>query len=377
MIIGLLLLLSAKVLLGGDGVVSPYSFYDSRIDTSRTFYVSIFGDFGLHRVANKIDEYDSVSWEHLRHLSDFLENLGLLIGNLEIVRPGQICYNISFLKEFQVDGMSLANNHSGDGGDEYLKIIADSLLSRNIIPFGLYKCPYAEFGTNGQKIRILGFSESFDKPTDSTVYFCERKFSEVLNDFFSIGNIHIVFGHFGEASRYITKFERELSQRLIDQGADAVITCSYHMIKGYFHYNNSIAIIHPGDFIFFPTRPETYSYIPVLGFEDGIFVYFAAIFFDTGNNKYFRLLDEAESKKIAEKILQTSQADPTLAYRDDSAVRYILFGLKNIFNPEILLKVKVRHIKYVLMYFHYSGILYLFAAAVVIGGFLIIKFKSS
>lgn len=211
----------------------------------------------------------------LRNFDQFLRNADYTIGNLEcpISRRGapQAAKIYNFRAHPRVlrvlkgrfDAMAVANNHSGDYGQQAFLDTLDNLASAGIASFG--------GGTDlsqahqplwiirkGLRIAVLSYNEfkprSFEAgPNWPGIAWSED--SQVIADIQAArqagADLVIPFMHWGwEREAQPTQRQRELARTMIDAGADLVIGGHPHITQGAEYYRGKLIVYSLGNFVF-------------------------------------------------------------------------------------------------------------------------------
>ncbi len=182
-----------------------------------------------------------------------------------------------FLKDMDIDIVTLANNHTLDYGVIALEDTLKSLTNNEISYVGAGNNisearKSSVFNINNKKIAILGSSRvipvadwnaSKDRAGLSTTYdptnlLIDIKEAKLANDFV------IVYVHWGiERNEYPEEYQRSLAKQYIDAGADIIIGSHPHVLQGIEFYKNKPIIYSLGNFIFYNSISKT----AVLNFE--------------------------------------------------------------------------------------------------------------
>ncbi len=162
-----------------------------------------------------------------------------------------------------VDGVTLANNHSGDYGREAFAQMLGLLKQAGLAQAG-GGMNLAEAHTpwiverQGLRIAILSYNEfmprSFEADHDAPgIAWSEDE--QVLDDIRTARRVHqadlvIPFMHWGwENERVANDRQRQLARKMIDAGADAVIGGHPHVTQDIEHYRGKPIVYSVGNFV--------------------------------------------------------------------------------------------------------------------------------
>ena len=169
-----------------------------------------------------------------------------------------------------VDGVTLANNHSGDYGREAFAQMLGLLKQAGLAQAG-GGMNLAEAHTpwiverQGLRIAILSYNEfmprSFEADHDAPgIAWSEDE--QVLDDIRTARRVHqadlvIPFMHWGwENERVANDRQRQLARKMIDAGADAVIGGHPHVTQDIEHYRGKPIVYSVGNFVMKETDNE-------------------------------------------------------------------------------------------------------------------------
>lgn len=190
---------------------------------------------------------------------------------------------VQLLHELSVDGVTLANNHILDFGQEPLQETLELLDQEEILHVGAGKNleeakAYKTVKIKGKTIGILGASrvipEGFwaagkDHPGVFTTY-DPASLIEEIGKAKEVCDYVIVLVHWGiERNTEPEDYQKSMSRQYIDAGADAVIGSHPHVIQGVEYYQGKPIFYSMGNFIFSNRTYETMLAELVLA-EDGI-----------------------------------------------------------------------------------------------------------
>lgn len=221
--------------------------------------------------------------------ASILDSHDLRIGNLECViattgtaetkpftfraDPGTIPV---LAKHF--DGLSLANNHSGDFGKDAFAEQVGLLRKAGLPTFGgglnakEAHTPWI-VERNGLRIALLGYAEfkprSFEASATRPGLAWSGEDDEVINDIVAARTVHhadivIPFMHWGwEDEPQPSERLREFSRRMLDAGADMVVGGHPHVTQGVEYYKGKLIMYSLGNFLFngFDTPATTTGWV--------------------------------------------------------------------------------------------------------------------
>ena len=214
-------------------------------------------------------------------------------GNYEpIIKSGPANFSLPeyvyALKSMDVDVVGLANNHTGDFGEDCALYTMDLLDENGIEHIGAgknieeaYKSHI--FEKDGTKVSVLAICENefgiADKNRVGAAGFSLGMATQRIREEKQSNDYVVVFFHGGNEENPIpSPGKQELYRFFIDTGADAVIAMHTHCPQGYEIYNEKPIVYSMGNF-FYPKPDETwetiknstarYGYMSTLTFEDG------------------------------------------------------------------------------------------------------------
>ena len=128
--------------------IKEHVIFDKRTkSTDSMLYVIFLGDYELTR--EKYTAMDDLSKAHLSTFLKYLTNRGLTIINFEMLLPTSDLFALDFLSKQGIDAAIIANNHSCDHGEEYIRETEEQLIKNNIQPIGSKKHPFFKYTKNG------------------------------------------------------------------------------------------------------------------------------------------------------------------------------------------------------------------------------------
>ena len=241
------------------------------------------------------------SREILAEVYPFLETVDYRIPNLETPLadkekhdpikksgPNLICSpeNIVFLKAFQADAVTLANNHIGDYGEGATKDTLKLLDENEILHAGAganieeaYKALYLEKAD--VCVAIISVCENeFGIATKSNYgsagYEPRLLMKQIKKEKQNADFVIVVFHGGNEFNPLPSPDTRERYRLICDMGADAVIGGHTHCPQGYEYYGKKPIVYSMGNFLFqkaYKIEPNDswyYGYMSILDIEDGI-----------------------------------------------------------------------------------------------------------
>ena len=208
------------------------------------------------------------------HCGPLLKNADLTVGNLEcvIATVGERVekpYNFRahprcapLLAEY-FDGVSAANNHSGDFGPDALMEQMHLLSAVRLPCFGAGRdlrqahLPWI-VERRGIRFAILGYNEfkprSFEAGVDrpGLAWSLDSQVIEDIRDARTMYNADIVipYMHWGWENEGENERQRALARAMIDAGADIVIGGHPHVTQGIEYYRGKLIVYSLGNFLF-------------------------------------------------------------------------------------------------------------------------------
>ena len=335
-----------KILFGGD-----FSFgenYQNRLKEKG----------GINILEEKGYDYSLNNFEDLLLASDYVVlNLETVITDLPIsVLAGEKSYihfsdpeqTAIYLKKYNVNAVSLANNHSFDYGEEGLLQTLDVLVRNEIEWFGagrngseasfpIFKT--FEVGEKNFKLAIIGvfeYRESYDENYD--FYASEEKagvnsldldrtISQIrLIKTFDPEMFIVVYPHWGENYFWKSEKQTEIGHKLIDSGADLILGHGSHKIQEIEYYNEKWIVYSLGNFMFnSPGRFDDYEDSP-----HSFIVVFSIIEKDTESFKKLKLYPIFSDNKI------TNYQPRFLSQEEFEFTTSILLERENLVSDDLL-----------------------------------------
>ncbi len=239
---------------------------------SSTTYLFL-GDIMLGRGVEKLIESYNPSYP-FRNIWRVLRGVDYVIGNLEGAISNKVfissekylrfCFKnevVRGLRNSYINVLSLANNHSGDGGLEGLKETREILKKYGIIPLGDPILSDIDYIFSNKEIVILSFNVVFPKNINNIIKILQTVKKEYSN------KVLVVYIHWG--SEYEGKsnlFQKYLAHKLVDSGADIIIGTHPHVVQEIEIYKKSIIFYSVGNFVFDQKFEDTKKGI-IIGLE--------------------------------------------------------------------------------------------------------------
>lgn len=171
--------------------------------------------------------------------------------------------SVAFLNELSVELVSLANNHTGDYGDESLFETFKALDKAHVAYAGAGKDLDGAYNAHRFEIKGVKFS---------VICICENEFGVAREDKAGTAGFNymrlankiaeekavsdkvLVFFH-GGCENYVipSPLCKERYRSIVDAGADALIACHTHCTQGYEYYKGKPIVYSMGNF-YFPTK---------------------------------------------------------------------------------------------------------------------------
>lgn len=178
---------------------------------------------------------------------------------------------VSMFQEMGIDGVTLANNHALDFGQDALLDSIATLDSAGILHTGA-GADLAEAGRpvetelGGRQIAVIGatrvipvssWAAGKDHPGMLASY-DPTALLKVIRTQKEAGKLVIVYVHWGgEKDEKPQEYQRTLGQQYIDAGADLVIGAHPHVLQGIEYYKGRPIVYSLGNFVFGSSIPKT------------------------------------------------------------------------------------------------------------------------
>jgi poly-gamma-glutamate capsule biosynthesis protein CapA/YwtB (metallophosphatase superfamily) len=218
------------------------------------FSVVLVGDVMLGRMVNVTSiEQDDFTWP-FQETADVLRGADLTLGNLESPVIEECPVNevttlfcaeprsVEGLAWAGFDGMSLANNHRDDRGEEGLEQTVAYLEEAGIDPFFEERVMIREI--RGVRVGVMGFND-----VDAAL-----NIDEVLPAVEAMaGQVDVLLGmmHWGYEYRPNYSWRQQyVGHALIDAGMDVVFGAHPHWVQPYEEYNDGLIFYSLGNFVF-------------------------------------------------------------------------------------------------------------------------------
>jgi hypothetical protein len=131
--------------------------------------------------------------------------------------------------------VSLANNHTLDGGLNRFRKMQEVLQSEKIITFGTREKPFVIFEVSGRKIGVLAFAWRFTGAKAREVNLCWislKKIIEQVSELKSKTDYLIVYPHWGIDLEILpTPWQVKAAEEIIKAGADLIVGHHAHEIQ--------------------------------------------------------------------------------------------------------------------------------------------------
>lgn len=212
------------------------------------------GDIMLGRSVMGASLDSSDAYYPFRNTADFLKNADITFANLENpivddckrhVGGFKFCTTPEIAKGLEfagIDIVTLANNHSGNYGEEGFEDTKKYLIKENIKYVGDNNLEIIE--KNGIKFGFLGFNYTFTK-NDLEKDLLLIKDSDPKVDILIIGN------HWGDEYKDIANsFQSTVARKMVENGADVIIGHHSHWVQNYEEIDGKPIYYSLGNFVF-------------------------------------------------------------------------------------------------------------------------------
>jgi len=345
-------------------------------DNSKHYEILFLGDtsFGEnYQIRKKSNILKTKGYDYVfKNFKDILTKSELVIANLETpitnlrksplskkyIHYTDIKKAPYFLKKYNINTISLANNHAMDYGVDGLKQTLDILEKNSINWMGAglnafdAEIPYIKnikIGNKSFKFAIFAAFELNQKYETKYFFYANKNRGGV--NLLSIkklkkqidklrksypGIFVIAFPHWGKNYRWKSKKQTNLAHQIIDAGADLIIGHGAHMMQEIENYKNNWIIYSLGNFIFnSPGRYKKYRVQPfglitqlLLKEEKNILIKklkIYPIFTDNRITKYQgRFLKEKEFNKAYHLLQSKSSLDRSVVNKNKNRYGYYL-----------------------------------------------------
>lgn len=217
------------------------------------------GDIMLDRGVERLMDKNGLLYP-IKNMRNFLTGTDAVVGNLEgpvVLEPedtpdDSMRFNfglkaLDLLRYARINLVSLANNHTSDGGKDGLSQTRRLLGERDIKYFGDPVGCDKENVFRSDGIVFVGLNKTF--PFNCSQARIEELIKKVAGG--SASDFLVVFIHWGEEYRSASNAEqKELAHLMIDSGADLVMGAHPHVVEEIELYNGKFIFYSLGNFIF-------------------------------------------------------------------------------------------------------------------------------
>ena len=327
---------------------SAHAFFDQRQDTTQTAYVAVLGDYGLKR--HYYEKIDSSGRAELKRLMDYVGSKATICMNYEFLRPGQIDFDVELFHQMGVDAISMTNNHSGDQPESFYREVRDRLDEEGFGTYGFDDDPYYTMMIKGQHLNILAACGNIEIPFEMPLSIHDEIFPTINREFHHLPGAHLFYAHMGGFLYEIDATDRKLVEQYLTPGTDVFILGGSHWTKGFYHREDRLAVVSPGDFLF-PDSPRcngvTLSTIPIFGFESEELVYYEVVVFDSKMDGTFKLANTAMRDSMVTRMDRLSNMTLKEVMIQPGTSRMIMDRFALLLQPKFLLKIRPYHVRLV------------------------------
>lgn len=258
-----MVLLSVVVFFGiqpSFTAISPENTFSESKSVEKKVELIATGDVILARTVNTRSHlYQDFTWA-FKKTADVLKKADLLLINLEtpllencpLTDTGMVfCGSLKHLeglKQIDVDVVNLANNHSGNWGEEGIRQTAEALKNEGMAVCGLGEL--AVKAVKGTSFGFLGFNDVDYQPlliADAD----EKLMAEQVRSAKKQVDVLLISMHWGaEYTHLPTERQKSLAYLLIDNGADLIIGNHPHWIQPIEFYKGKLIVYAHGNFVF-------------------------------------------------------------------------------------------------------------------------------
>ncbi len=232
---------------------------EEEVDSTVTVSFSCVGDIMCHSTQYNYSYVNKDSFDFkpvFQYLKDYLSEKDILFGNLETVLAGDTKNYSGYpffntpnqfaeaLKYAGFDFLFTANNHANDQGKDGVKRTIDILRKINILQLGT-EIPndsvksYNLFVRKGLRFGVLAYTYSTNynenalHPKEYVHHIDTLKIKKDIHDLkLRKADIIIVYFHFGtQYSPEIDKYQKEITEQTIKNGADIILASHPHIIQ--------------------------------------------------------------------------------------------------------------------------------------------------
>ena len=306
-----------KILFAGDLSTSRISGIDAEFAKKTMYEAKTVFDTADYRILNLENPYDGE-----------MKGEPIPKSGPNLIAEAK---SAEMLKYLHADLVSLANNHTGDYGDESLFQTFEILKREGVAYAGAGKTIADAYNAHRFEIKGVSFS---------VICICENEFGVAREDKAGTAGYNfmrlfckireekklsdkvIVFFH-GGCENYVipSPLCKERYRSIVDAGADALIACHTHCTQGYEYYNGAPIVYSMGNF-YFPTKSRggtwAWGYMSMLTVaDDGILSVEAIPYRVPESDPVLRLMEGTDKERALNYIEKLSAilADDALTRR--------------------------------------------------------------
>lgn len=245
------LIIAAIIIFGFFVFVITISFISKF--TQKNTSIILTGDIMLGRSVMKVSLQKNNSNYPFEKVSDVLRDADLVFSNLETPIISncptfdsgfKFCADpkmIQGLNFASIDILNLANNHSGNYGEDGIRQTQSFLKNSDIDYVGGNNLIIKNI--NGTKFGFLGFDFVDNLPKDSDY--------KLVSDYKKSIDVLIVMVHWGnEYTSQPTELQKMIAKSLVDAGADVVVGSHPHWVQDIDYINGKPVFYSLGNFVF-------------------------------------------------------------------------------------------------------------------------------
>ena len=227
--------------------------------------IGIIGDVMLGRFVKEMHDkppfqlFSEVVQNAVSKFDCSIGNLESPITNIEDSDSVKFADSASFLDCFKwINCFSLSNNHINDFGTSGMADTMQALEMKGISYNGLYTDTYTPYIIPSEKERIAVITcadmmnYEFDEACPYKTLRVNRadEISHHIRQCKQQGYFVVLFAHVGLLfTRYPNPIARDFVYRMVDEGADCVVTAHPHCLGGYEFYHDKLIVYSLGDFL--------------------------------------------------------------------------------------------------------------------------------